>query len=106
MFRVLIAILMLISMGAALGGCIHNSISDKGGMAAHADTDHQHSSQDSSNHDSNGHCCHLHCHQHLSIAPWASVVLSRKLQVSIPHAYRFHYVGPSLALLTRPPLAA
>lgn len=106
MFRILVAILMLVSTGVVLThGCNHDFVSHKESVAAHSESDQGGTNkQDDANH---GHCCQFHCHQLVSLAPISSSAFSarepRDLGLS---AYKVIYTDPSLALLTRPPLAA
>lgn len=106
MFRILLAILMLVSTGVVLThGCSHDSVSHQHGITASSETDHSGGGkQDDTN---QGHCCQFHCHQLVSLAPYVDSDLvsiePRDLGLS---PYKVAYTDPSLALLTRPPLAA
>lgn len=105
MFRILVAILMLVSAGVVLThGCNHDSVSHQAAVAAHSESDHSGTNSQDANH---GHCCQFHCHLLFSLAPNSSSAFSslepRDLGLS---SYDVLYTDPSLALLTRPPLAA
>lgn len=106
MFRILVAILMLVSTGVVLThGCSHDSISHEQNVAAHVESDHGGTkNQDES---TPGHCCQFHCHQLVSLAPISSSALSAVEPRNLDQpTYRIIYSDPSLSLLTRPPLAA
>lgn len=106
MLRILVAILMLVSTGVVLThGCSHDSVSHEQSVSAHSESDHSGTNQqDDANH---GHCCQFHCHQLVSLVPISSSAINAVAPRDLGHAvYKVSYTDPSLALLTRPPLAA
>lgn len=106
MFRILVAIIMLISTGAAVThSCSHDVVSHNKIVSMATDSGHQNApKQDESNHEQ---CCQFHCHQLVSLAPFSSASFStfEPREIAAP-IYKVLYTDPSLALLTRPPLAA
>lgn len=105
MLKTLVSLMMLFLIGASLAGsCEHHSVSHEE-TSVSAQTSNASSDLAKGASAPASDCCQAHCSQYLSLLPNSSHFVGHKDPAIFLLRDSFTYSDPSLALLTRPPLA-